>query len=155
MMRHAQNALLLCLLSLAGFSPVAKANGENWGIGFVAGVRPSLSLQHRFTRTEATHYTLHYTDTSLIAGFDFQKFLGTRMGILPHSVEAYSGFGISGHAQKESETKEEFHARIPVGLQWTDAFLRMSAFLEIAARMGPVPKTSLEGEAGCGLRTVF
>lgn len=131
------------------------AADSGWGIGFAVGVRPSFSVQHRFARSEAAHYTLHYTDDALSAGFDYQKFINPGLGLLPHSVEVYSGFGLTGEARKAQETTEQFHGKIPAGLQWSDKSLRMSAFVELAARMGPVPKTSVTGEAGCGIRTVF
>lgn len=146
--------LMIVLMPMLAPAPGAAADA-GWGIGFVVGARPSFSLQHRYGRSEASHYTLHYTDDALSAGFDYQKFINPGFGILPHSVEVYSGFGLSGEARREQETTEKFYGKIPAGLQWSAPSLRMSAFAEIAARMGPVPKTSVTGEAGCGIRTVF
>lgn len=143
-------SLLVLTLSLA-----SEGMAADWGIGFSAGTAPSLSLQHRYSANEAGHYRAHYSEDALITAFDYQRFLGHNFSFLPNSLEFYSGFGVAGEARKDQGTKEFFHAKIPAGVQWNSASLRASAFLEGAALMGPIPKTSLTGAASGGIRTVF
>lgn len=128
---------------------------EDWGVGFSVGSAPSVSLQHRFSRSDASHYQAHYSEDTLIMCYDYQRFIGHRLSFLPSLTEFYSGFGLAGEANKGMGTKETFHAKIPVGMQWTNENLRVSAFVEGAARMGPIPKTTITGLATGGIRTIF
>jgi len=147
------NLSLLAVLFSLTFVPTA--NADDWGLGFSIGKAPSVSLQHRFSRTDASHYQAHYSDDALVASYDYQRFIGHRFSFLPSLTEFYSGFGLAGEAKKEQGTKETFHAKIPAGMQWTNDNLRVSAFLEGAARMGPIPKTTITGVATGGIRTIF
>ncbi len=134
---------------------VPSAFAADWGVGFSIGNAPSISLQHRFSRTDASHYQAHYSEDALITSYDYQRFIGHRFSLLPSLTEFYSGFGLVGAAKKEQGTKETFDAKIPVGMQWTNDNLRVSAFVEGAARMGPIPKTTITGVATGGIRTIF
>jgi hypothetical protein len=132
-----------------------EAFADDWGIGFSIGSAPSVSLQQRFSRTDASHYQAHYSEDALVTSYDYQRFIGQRFSFLPSLTEFYSGFGLTGEARKEQGTKETFHGKIPIGMQWTSAKLRISAFVEGVARMGPIPKTTITGVATGGIRTIF
>ena len=149
-MTHLSLIAILCSIFLS-----STALADDWGIGFSIGSAPSISLQHRFSRTDASHYQAHYSDDALVTSYDYQRFIGQRLSFLPNLTEFYSGFGLAGEAKKEQGTKESFHAKIPVGMQWTNDNLRVSAFVEGAARMGPIPKTTITGAATGGIRTIF
>jgi len=144
---------LIAILYTVFFAHVGLA--EDWGLGFSVGNAPSISIQHRFSRSDASHYQAHYSDVALLTAYDYQRFVGHHFSFLPNLTEFYTGFGLIGEAKKEQGTKESFHAKIPAGVQWTNSQLRVSAFVEGAARMGPVPKTTITGVATGGIRTIF
>jgi hypothetical protein len=144
---------LIASLCFVIFSTHAFA--DDWGLGFSIGSSPSLSLQHRFSGSDASHYQAHYSEEALVTSYDYQRFIGHRFSFLPSLTEFYSGFGLAGEAKKDQGTKETFHAKIPAGIQWTNDKLRVSAFVEGAARMGPIPKTTITGVATGGIRTIF
>ncbi len=144
---------LIAILFSFLFVPFARA--DEWGVGFSIGNAPSISLQHRFSRNDASHYQAHYSEDALVTSYDYQRFIGHRFSFLPSLTEFYSGFGLTGEAKKEQGTKETFHAKIPIGMQWTNDNMRVSAFVEGAARMGPIPKTTITGVATGGIRTIF
>jgi hypothetical protein len=125
------------------------------GIGVAAGPTPALSLQYEASPRTAYHLTAHFGDDTAALTADYQRFLVPGFGHGGTWILAfYAGAGLGGEATHEQDG-EAYSLRLPLGVQWDLLDLRLSAFLEAAPTLGPLPATTLGAVATGGLRARF
>ena len=143
--------LFVCILfSLAPFG----AQAGEWGVGTVIGPRTGLSVAFR-EEFQGLHTMAYRMDEDRV-GFELDGYRYFEMdALVPYHLELYSGVGVRGEANRNSDLKEQYHMVFPVGIQWRGQGYPLTVFIDQSALLGPLPYTTLAGRAQVGLRATF
>jgi hypothetical protein len=132
---------------------------ERIGVGAAAAPTPALSVQlARGAAAPASswHLLAQYKPGVAGASVDHQwrhtPSFGWGRG---WRLDLYSGLGLQGLSDREADTRENYHLRLPLGVQWNLESMHLSAFVEGAGLLGPMPRTRTAATAAAGLRATF
>jgi hypothetical protein len=112
-----------------------------------------------FDPLEGYHFSAFLNDSDrTVFTFDWQKYFGVGSNKTPiapwGNISAYSGIGLQSVSRIE-QAEANADMRVPIGIEFSAKQLPVQVFGDVAAIIGPLPKTNFNANARVGIRAVF